>query len=81
MKLDYKPLQHDLGEIGYIADDALAMALCLAIGLGRPLLLEGPAGVGKTEVGPALAKALKPTFPGLRAIVGQDRPFGRLGQR
>jgi MoxR-like ATPase len=72
MKLDYKPLQHDLAEIGYIADDALAMALCLAIGLGRPLLLEGPAGVGKTEVGPALAKALKTRLIRLQCYEGLD---------
>jgi hypothetical protein len=39
MKLDCKPLQTDLAEVGYIADDALAMALCLAIGLGRPLVV------------------------------------------
>jgi len=72
MKLDYKPLQHDLAEIGYIADDALAMALCLAIGLGRPLLLEGPAGVGKTDVGPALAKALKTRLIRLQCYEGLD---------
>jgi MoxR-like ATPase len=72
MKLDYKPLQHDLADIGYIADDALAMALCLAIGLGRPLLLEGPAGVGKTEVGPALAKALKTRLIRLQCYEGLD---------
>jgi MoxR-like ATPase len=72
MKLDYKPLQHDLTEIGYIADDALAMALCLAIGLGRPLLLEGRAGVGKTEVGPALAKALKTRLIRLQCYEGLD---------
>ena len=72
MKLDYKPLQHDLAEIGYIADDALAMALCLAIGLERPLLLEGPAGVGKTDVGPALAKALKTRLIRLQCYEGLD---------
>jgi len=72
MKLDYKPLQADLAEIGYIADDALAMALTLAMGLGRPLLLEGPAGVGKTEVGQALAKALKARLIRLQCYEGLD---------
>jgi MoxR-like ATPase len=72
MKLDYKPLQADLAEVGYIADDALAMALTLAIGLGRPLLLEGPAGVGKTEVGQALAKALKTRLIRLQCYEGLD---------
>jgi hypothetical protein len=47
-------------------------ALCLAIGLGRPLLLEGPAGVGKTEVGPALAKALKTRLIRLQCYEGLD---------
>jgi MoxR-like ATPase len=40
---------------GYIASPDLAMALHLALALGRPLLLEGAAGVGKTEVARALA--------------------------
>ncbi|WP_319546348.1 MoxR family ATPase [Ruegeria conchae] len=48
-------IQQGLAEVGYVADDRLAMALHLAQLLGRPLLLEGPAGVGKTEVAKALA--------------------------
>jgi MoxR-like ATPase len=69
---DYKPLQQDLAEVGYIADDALAMALCLTIGLGRPLLVEGEAGVGKTEVANALAKALKTRLIRLQCYEGLD---------
>ena len=72
MKFDYKPLQRDLAEVGYIADDALATALCLAIGLGRPLLLEGEAGVGKTEVANALAKTLKTRLIRLQCYEGLD---------
>lgn len=53
-------LQQGLAREGYVADDRLAMALHLAQVLGRPLLLEGPAGVGKTEVAKALA-ALRDT--------------------
>ncbi len=48
-------VQNGLAAQGYVADDRLAMALHLAQTLGRPLLLEGPAGVGKTEVAKALA--------------------------
>ena len=40
---------------GYLADEGLATAVFLALRLGRPLLLEGDAGVGKTEVARALA--------------------------
>ncbi len=44
-------LAHD-----YFADDGLATAIFLALALGRPLLLEGEAGVGKTEVAKVLAR-------------------------
>jgi MoxR-like ATPase len=44
-----------LAGVGYVADPGLAMALSLQELLGRPLLLEGEAGVGKTEVAKALA--------------------------
>ena len=40
---------------GYLADEGLATAVFLALRLGRPLLLEGDAGVGKTEVARAIA--------------------------
>jgi MoxR-like ATPase len=72
MTLDYAPLQRDLADVGYIADDALAMALCLMIGLGRPLLLEGEAGVGKTEIGKALAQVLKTRLIRLQCYEGLD---------
>lgn len=45
-----------LAENDYLADEALATAVFLAIELQRPLLLEGEAGVGKTEVAKTLAK-------------------------
>ena len=40
----------------YFADDGLATAIFLALSLARPLLLEGEAGVGKTEVAKVLAR-------------------------
>ncbi|WP_227870620.1 AAA family ATPase [Orrella marina] len=45
----------ELATVGYFADRRLATALHLAISLGRPLLLEGDPGVGKTELAKALA--------------------------
>lgn len=44
-----------LAEHGYLADRGLATALMLAMDLGRPLLLEGDAGVGKTELAKVIA--------------------------
>src|SRR6202171_277175 len=41
---------------GYLADDGLATSIFLALRLHRPLLLEGEAGVGKTEVAKVLAR-------------------------
>jgi MoxR-like ATPase len=48
-------LQRQLRDAGYIAERPLAAAVLLMLDLGRPLLLEGDAGVGKTEVAKALA--------------------------
>jgi MoxR-like ATPase len=72
VRLDYKALQEQLRQVGYIADDALAMALALAIGLQRPLLLEGEAGVGKTAVATALAAALGARLIRLQCYEGLD---------
>ena len=57
---DWRGLQEQMTAAGYVAADDLAMALHLALVLGRPLLLEGAAGVGKTQVARTLA-ALKDT--------------------
>jgi MoxR-like ATPase len=49
-------LQVDLARFGYLADEGLATAIHLAMRLRRPLLLEGEAGAGKTEVAKTLAR-------------------------
>ena len=53
--MTWTDLQTDLAQENYVASDDLSVALHLALSLGRPLLLEGAAGVGKTEVARALA--------------------------
>ena len=47
-----------LSDGGYVADRALATVLFLSLKLGRPLFLEGEAGVGKTEIAKVLAETL-----------------------
>jgi MoxR-like ATPase len=62
-----------LAAVGYIADPSLATALMLMDMLGRPLLLEGEAGVGKTEVAKALAKVHGSELIRLQCYEGLDR--------
>ncbi len=61
-----------LAACGYVADETIETALRLALGLGRPLLLEGEAGVGKTEVANALASALGARLIRLQCYEGLD---------
>ena len=65
-------VQADLAQQGYVASDDLAMAVHLAFALTRPLLLEGAAGVGKTEVARALAGALGTRLIRLQCYEGLD---------
>ena len=62
-----------LATVGFIADRDLAMALVLMDLLGRPLLLEGDAGVGKTEVAKALAEAHGVRLIRLQCYEGLDQ--------
>jgi len=65
-------LQDDLRRAGYIAEPQLAAALLLMRELGRPLLLEGDAGVGKTEVAKVLATILATRLIRLQCYEGLD---------
>jgi MoxR-like ATPase len=65
-------LQDDLARAGYIAERSLAAALLLMQDLGRPLLLEGDAGVGKTEVAKVLASLRNTRLIRLQCYEGLD---------
>jgi len=65
-------LQQQLADAGYVAERSLAAALLLMIDLGRPLLVEGDAGVGKTEVAKALATVRKTRLIRLQCYEGLD---------
>jgi MoxR-like ATPase len=65
-------LQQDLARAGYIAEPALAAALLLMQDLERPLLLEGDAGVGKTEVAKVLAAVRHTRLIRLQCYEGLD---------
>lgn len=69
---DWRDLQQGMAEHGYIAGDDLAMALHIALSLGRPLLLEGAAGVGKTEVARVLAALKSARLIRLQCYEGLD---------
>jgi MoxR-like ATPase len=56
----------------YLADRGLATAIFLALAMGRPLLLEGEAGVGKTEVGKTLSHVLDAELIRLQCYEGID---------
>jgi MoxR-like ATPase len=65
-------IQSMLDEQGYIADEALATSVYLAIQLRKPLLIEGAAGVGKTEVAKVMARALNTDLIRLQCYEGLD---------
>ena len=65
-------LQEQLARAGYIAEAPLAAALLLMQDLGRPLLLEGDAGVGKTEVAKAIADMRNTRLIRLQCYEGLD---------
>ncbi len=59
-------------EHGYITDDSVSMSVFLSLRLEKPLLIEGPAGVGKTEIAKVMASALQTDMIRLQCYEGLD---------
>ena len=61
-----------LAQVGYLADEPAALVSFLAQKLGKPVLVEGPAGVGKTELAKALSRATGRELVRLQCYEGLD---------
>ena len=70
--MDIAALQNKLDEAKYICGGEVATTLLVALQLGRPLLIEGPAGVGKTEIAKVMASALDREMVRLQCYEGLD---------
>ena len=70
--MNLEQLKQKMDEAHYIYDDTLATVLAVALELGRPLLIEGAAGVGKTEIAKVMASALDRDLVRLQCYEGLD---------
>ena len=70
--MDISSLKARLDAAQYVCDDGLATTLLVALQLGRPLLIEGAAGVGKTEIAKVMASALDRELVRLQCYEGLD---------
>lgn len=70
--MDLHTLKQKMDQAHYIYDDTLATVLAVALQLGRPLLVEGAAGVGKTEIAKVMAAALDRELVRLQCYEGLD---------
>ena len=65
-------VRENLKQVGYLADEAAALVSFLSQRLGKPILVEGPAGVGKTELAKALSRASERRLVRLQCYEGLD---------
>ena len=70
--MDLNMLKQKMDQYNYIYDDTLATVLAVSLALGRPLLIEGAAGVGKTEIAKVMAAALDRHLVRLQCYEGLD---------
>ena len=70
--MDLQTLKQKMDQTGYIYDETLATVLMVALKLGRPLLIEGAAGVGKTEIAKVMASVLDRDLVRLQCYEGLD---------
>ena len=70
--MDLTELKQKMDQANYIYDEQLATTLFVALKLGRPLLIEGAAGVGKTEVAKVMASALGRELVRMQCYEGLD---------
>ncbi len=72
MREEVRNIRELLHRQAYVSDAAVATSLYLAMAMGKPLLIEGPAGVGKTEIARSLANALDTKLVRLQCYEGLD---------
>src|ERR687894_2579797 len=65
-------VKESLERVGYLADESAALVSYLAQRLGKPVLVEGPAGVGKTELAKAISRASERELIRLQCYEGLD---------
>ena len=70
--MNLETLKQKMDEAHYVYDDTMATILTVALQLGRPLLIEGAAGVGKTEIAKVMASALDRDLVRLQCYEGLD---------
>ena len=70
--MNLEQLKQKMDEQHYVYDETMATVLAVALALGRPLLIEGAAGVGKTEIAKAMAAALDRDLVRLQCYEGLD---------